>query len=90
MSEETRELLICRCEEVGEAEILRAIELGLTSANEIKRFTRAGMGLCQGQTCAALLAAILERETGKADRTPPRAPVRPVAMGELARDGGRG
>lgn len=57
------DLIICRCEEVTQAEIREAIRLGLTRMNEVKRFTRAGQGLCQGKTCGRLVMGILARET---------------------------
>ena len=57
------DLLICRCEEVSKKDILWAIENGADSVDEIKRITRAGMGLCQGRTCERLIARILAEET---------------------------
>ena len=57
------DLIICRCEEVTLSEIREAIRLGLTRMNEVKRLTRAGMGLCQGKTCGRLVMGILARET---------------------------
>ncbi len=81
-------LIICRCEEVTQAEIRAAIQSGLTTLNEIKRFTRAGMGLCQGKTCRHLVAGILSRETKKnPSKLLPstyRPPVRPVSLGVLS------
>jgi NAD(P)H-nitrite reductase large subunit len=89
-------LTICRCEEVHLSEIEEAIRLGARSLNEIKRATRAGMGLCQGNTCRRLVIGILARETG----TPVaeiahgtyRPPVRPITLSVLAtsEDAGRG
>lgn len=57
------ELVICRCEEVTAADIKGVIRRGATGMNEVKRLTRAGMGLCQGKTCGRLVAGILARET---------------------------
>ena len=83
------ERIICRCEEITQAEIMEAIRSGRTTLNEIKRFTRAGMGLCQGRTCRDLVASILSRETKQPPaQLPPstfRPPVRPVSVGVLAR-----
>jgi NAD(P)H-nitrite reductase large subunit len=82
-------LIICRCEEVTQAEIRAAIQSGLTTLNEIKRFTRAGMGLCQGKTCRHLVAGILSRETkenpSKLLPSTYRPPVRPVSLGILSK-----
>jgi len=82
------DLLICRCEEVTRREILQAISEGARTVNEVKRRTRAGMGLCQGETCRRLVSKILAEETGQAvEEIQPstfRPPVRPVALGILA------
>lgn len=88
MEELDDSLLICRCEEVLLQEILQAIEEGATTLNEIKRRTRAGMGLCQGKTCSRLVRKILAEKTGQTmAQTAPsthRPPVRPVELGVLA------
>lgn len=59
--------IICRCEEVTEAEIRAAIRrpVGARSVDGVKRRTRAGMGRCQGGFCLPRVAAILAEETGK-------------------------
>jgi len=75
-------MLICRCEEVTEEEILAAIREGANDIAGIRRRTRAGMGLCQGRTCRRLIANILTRETEKppSELTPEtqRPPLRPI------------
>ena len=58
------DLVICRCEEITRGEIKDAIRNGIQTLNGIKRITRAGMGLCQGQTCQQLVARILAEELG--------------------------
>lgn len=77
--------IICRCEEISEEQIREAIRQGATTINEIKRWTRSGMGLCQGRTCRRLVERILSEETGKPlkDIVPStyRQPVRPIRMG---------
>jgi len=79
--------IICRCEEITEAEIIDAIRNGATTINEVKRWTRAGMGLCQGRTCRRLVERILAQQTDTPlkDIMPStyRQPVRPVQMGVL-------
>lgn len=76
--------IICRCEEITEDEIIKAIRDGATTVDEIKKFTRAGMGLCQGRTCRRTVEKILANELNiKVEdvRTSSyRAPVRPVKM----------
>ena len=54
-------LLICRCQEVTEAEIKAAIADGATTVDGVKRRTRAGMGLCQGKTCGRLVQQMITR-----------------------------
>ncbi len=78
------DLVICRCEEITRAEIKDAIRNGMRTLNGIKRITRAGMGLCQGQTCQRLVAQILSEELGisaaEVDPTTARGPVRPLRL----------
>ena len=79
------DIIICRCQEVTRQDILDAIADGATTVDGVKRWTRAGMGLCQGKTCERLVAKIIAEETGRpmADILPPksRIPVRPVKIG---------
>jgi len=56
-------MLICRCEEITEEEIVEAIRAGANDIAGVRRRTRAGMGLCQGRTCRRLIANILARDT---------------------------
>lgn len=81
------ELLVCRCEEVTEEEIRKAIREGARTITGIKRRTRMGMGLCQGKTCQKLVARILAEETGqKIEEIEPatdRPPIRPTPFGVL-------
>jgi glycerol-3-phosphate dehydrogenase len=56
--------LICRCENVSEAEIKQAIKLGHYTLDGIKYFTRAQMGRCQGGFCTYKIIKIIMRETG--------------------------
>ena len=80
-----KEILVCRCEEVSRSAIEEAVGQGLQTLNEIKRNTRAGMGLCQGRTCSRLISRIIAETCDIGlDQVPPfrrRAPVRPVEMG---------
>ncbi|RLF44687.1 MAG: FAD/NAD(P)-binding oxidoreductase, partial [Thermoplasmata archaeon] len=56
--------IVCRCEEVTEAEIIDAIHsrLPALTIDAIKRRSRAGMGRCQGGFCLPRVAKILARE----------------------------
>jgi sarcosine oxidase subunit beta len=82
--------LLCRCEEITADEVRRAIEFGARTVNDVKRQTRAGMGVCQGIYCVPEIAAALTILTG----TPPheiapmtaRPPVRLVPVSRLTDD----
>lgn len=84
------DMIVCRCEEVTKGEIRQAVHDGMRTLNEIKRYLRAGMGLCQGQTCTKLVQAIVAREIGikavKLDLGTARGPVRPTQMGVYAKE----
>jgi bacterioferritin-associated ferredoxin len=83
-STDDNDLVICRCEEITRGEIKEAIKNGIQTLNGVKRITRAGMGLCQGQTCQQLVARILTEELGLSaadiDPTTARGPVRPLRL----------
>jgi bacterioferritin-associated ferredoxin len=82
------DLVICRCEEITKKEIKDVIRSGINTLNGIKRVTRSGMGLCQGQTCQSLVTRILAQELGihpaKLEPTTARAPVRPIRLSVFA------
>ena len=88
------EVIVCRCEEVTREDIEKAIEDGASTVNEIKRWTRAGMGLCQGKSCSKQVMAILAQKTG----LPPaaikpstvRIPVRPMEIRAMTGNTGAG
>lgn len=83
------ELHVCRCEEVTREELEAAIADGAVTMNEVKRWTRAGMGLCQGKTCSKLVMSVLAQKTGQslADIKPftYRNPVRPMEIGFMTK-----
>lgn len=58
--------IICRCENVSEAEIIAAIHRypGARDLDGVKRRVRVGMGRCQGGFCSPQTAMILARELG--------------------------
>jgi thioredoxin reductase len=61
---------------------------GPANQDQIKRLTRAGMGVCQGRRCRDQVAMLLAVESGTSFGTIPlashRAPVRPVSLKILA------
>ncbi|MDR0464744.1 MAG: FAD-dependent oxidoreductase [Treponema sp.] len=54
--------MVCRCENVSEAEIVQAVKLGHTTLDGVKYFTRAQMGRCQGGFCTYKIIKIIMRE----------------------------
>lgn len=58
--------IVCRCETVPEAEILRAIRSidGVPTLDGIKRRARAGMGRCQGGFCTSRILELIAKEKG--------------------------
>lgn len=85
------ELIICRCEEITKGEIRKAVQDGMYTMTEIRRYLRTGMGLCQGQTCQALVKRIVAKELGvsvlELEPAVPRAPMRPIEMRILGNEG---
>ncbi|MDR0885938.1 MAG: (2Fe-2S)-binding protein [Clostridiales Family XIII bacterium] len=77
-------MIICRCEEITKGEIRKAVYDGMRTINEVKRYLRAGMGLCQGQTCQRLVLGIIASESqisaGELGHITGRMPVRPATM----------
>lgn len=79
---------VCRCEDVTVAELERTLAGGLTTIEEIKRYTGLGTGPCQGKECMPTLCRIL---IGRGALTPDRAqpftqrpPIEPVTFATLA------
>ncbi|WP_372618289.1 NAD(P)/FAD-dependent oxidoreductase [Falsiroseomonas sp.] len=80
------ETVVCRCEGVTRAEIEAALDDGAAEMNQLKQFTRCGMGPCQGRLCgeaAAELVAIRVGGREHAGFATGRMPLRPVPMEAL-------
>lgn len=81
---DSRPLYICRCQEVTEEEIIRAMEDGATTIKGVKIRTEAVMGLCQGRTCKRLIEKMLFEHKDVAEIKPSvRIPVRTVKIAEI-------
>lgn len=84
------DLIVCRCEEITKGEIRRAVHDGMRTTNEVKRWLRCGMGLCQGQTCQRNFQGIIARELGVSvadlGTITGRCSVRPVVIGTFANE----
>ncbi|MCI1664992.1 MAG: NAD(P)/FAD-dependent oxidoreductase [Atopobiaceae bacterium] len=81
--------IVCRCEQVSEAEVLAAIHAPIpaTTVTGVKRRCRAGTGKCQGGFCEPLVAEIISRECGipleDVRLEGPGSEVAPWAIGEV-------
>ena len=84
------DMIICRCEEITKGDIRKAVHEGMRTTNEVKRWLRCGMGLCQGQTCQRNVQNIIARELGLSVKDlgmiTGRTPARPVVMETYAND----
>lgn len=80
--------VVCRCEEVTAGQVRAAAGLGCLGLNQMKAFTRAGMGPCQGRMCAPTTARVLAEARGVPDQVVDplrlRFPSKPLSLGELA------
>lgn len=78
------ETLVCRCECVTAGDIRKAVADGYADVNDIKQFTRCGMGQCQGRMCGPALneivAAAQNISPEHVGRLRIRQPLRPVSL----------
>lgn len=84
----TEDTIICRCEEVRARDIWSAIADGAATPTEIKVWTAAGMGRCQGRMCGPHLGLMLAKATGVLEpgqgQLSVRPPIKPIELGKLA------
>ena len=81
--------VVCRCEGVTRAEIEAALDDGAAELNQLKQFTRCGMGPCQGRLCGEAAAELVARRVGgraTAGFATGRLPLRPVPLDALLGD----
>ncbi len=80
--------LVCRCEEITAGEIRQAVRLGCTGPNQVKSFTRCGMGPCQGGQCGSTVSLIISEQLGKpmdeVGCLRVRPPLSPITLGQLS------
>ncbi|MGQ7249104.1 FAD-dependent oxidoreductase [Halomonas sp. V046] len=80
--------LICRCEGVTRAQLEAALEAGPAGPNQLKAFTRCGMGPCQGRLCGTnvsrLMASGQGRDMDEVGYYHIRPPLTSITLGELA------
>ena len=83
----TPDTIVCRCEDITYGQIMGAVNAGAADCNEVKAWTRAGMGPCQGRTCGETIAEIVSRQVGDRDKAgffTARVPLRPCTIDALA------
>jgi bacterioferritin-associated ferredoxin len=82
-----RATVVCRCEDVTRGDIDTAAGDGARDLNQLKHFTRCGMGPCQGRMCgdvaAELLAQSLKVPRHSVGYWTGRPPLRPVPLADL-------
>ena len=82
------ETIVCRCEELTAGDIRKAAAIGQPGLNQLKSYTRAGMGPCQGRQCgytvAHIVAAAQKRPVAEMGFYRIRPPLKPLTLGELA------
>jgi thioredoxin reductase/bacterioferritin-associated ferredoxin len=85
------ETVVCRCEDVTRGEIDAAHDAGARDLNQLKHFTRCGMGPCQGRMCGDVAAEVLAAKmpatkVGSREQVGSwtgRPPLRPVGFDDL-------
>ena len=79
--------VVCRCEDVTRAEIDAAARDGAHDVNQLKQFTRCGMGPCQGRMCGDVTAELLALARNTPRETvgywTGRPPLRPFPLEDL-------
>ena len=82
------ETIVCRCEEVSAREIVETVALGCLGPNQLKAFTRCGMGPCQGRLCGLTATELIGQARGVPAQDVGyfriRPPVKPVSVAALA------
>jgi NADPH-dependent 2,4-dienoyl-CoA reductase/sulfur reductase-like enzyme len=83
------ETMVCRCEEISAGEIREVVQAGCIGPNQVKAFTRCGMGPCQGRMCADTVAWIIAMARGESmfetGRYRVRPPLKPITLGQISR-----
>ncbi len=80
------ETVVCRCEDVTRAEIEEAVQAGARTLDQVKAFTRCGMGPCQGRMCGETAGDIVTLQVGTRGAVgwwTGRPPLRPVPLADL-------
>ena len=79
--------VVCRCEEVTAGSVRHAARIGCQGMNQLKAYTRCGMGPCQGRLCGAIAIEVLAQARGvpvaAVEPLRSRFPIKPVSVGDL-------
>jgi NADPH-dependent 2,4-dienoyl-CoA reductase/sulfur reductase-like enzyme len=82
------ETIVCRCEDITMGAIKTAVLDGCATPDAVKKAVRAGMGICQGRTCAPIIYEVITALKGTAaDHISPlsvRTPLKAVSLKALA------
>ena len=82
------DVVACRCEIVTAGRIREAVKLGCLGPNQVKSFTRCGMGPCQGRLCGLTvtetIAAARKVSPQDVGAYRVRSPLKPLRLAELA------
>ena len=83
--EQDENIIICRCEDITRADVVRAIKEGFQDLESLRHHLNIGRGPCQGKTCIPLVIRILRQYNGQdldeIGLPTARPPVRPVPLG---------
>ena len=81
--------IVCRCEEVRAGQIRKIVtQQGCPGPNQMKSFSRCGMGPCQGRLCGLTVVELIAESRGVSPAEVGyyriRNPVKPITLGEIA------
>jgi NAD(P)H-nitrite reductase large subunit len=81
-------IVICRCEEVTAGKIREAVKIGCLGPNQLKAYSRCGMGNCQGRYCGNIVVNLISEMVGQTPEETGyfriRSPIKPVSLAEIA------
>ena len=85
---DNKEEIVCRCENIKRVELEESIELGISGPNQLKSYSRAGMGNCQGRMCGltvqSMIAIKQNRSLSEVGYYRLRPPIKPITIKELS------
>ncbi len=86
--------IVCRCLDITVEDVEKAIEMGYTDFESLRRYLGIGFGPCQGRHCYPIVLRILAEKTGRKLEDLPaprmRPPIIPIPAYILAAARGEG